>query len=63
MIACSKCLVSWLSYAVIRMICLTTGRARFFEKLRREKFLTMDCVVIEGYRTRAKNSYEKLSFH
>ena len=74
--------VYWLSYAVIRMICLTTGRAlvlvkgdhmqisfswrQIFEKLQRMKFLrieiTYDCVVIEGYRTRTKTSYGKLSF-
>ena len=67
------------------MICLTTGRAWFynqrrlfanslqqwrpiFEKLRRVKFLRIeimsyDCVVTEGYRTRTKKSYRKLSFH
>ena len=39
---------------------------QIFEKLRRVKFLRIeisyDCVLIEGYRTRTKKSYGKLSF-
>ena len=40
---------------------------QIFEKLRRMKFfridISYDCVVIEGYPTRTKKSYGKLSFH
>ena len=40
---------------------------QIFEKLQRMKFLRIeisyDCVVIDGYRTRTKRSYVKLSFH
>ena len=64
-----KRLVYRLRYAAIGMICFTTGSSwrPIVEKLRRVKFLRMeisyDCVVIEGYRTRIKKSYGKLSFH
>ena len=67
-------LAQLLSYAVIRIICLTTGWARFYKhrwsftnslqvggkslKSLEVKFLTMDCVVIEGYQTRKKTPME-----